>query len=494
MKKSIQQNFIRLLVMGMVGITFSGFQYTEKEKSPQPNVIVIIGDDISMGDFGCYGHPHIRTPNVDKLAADGIRFTNAYLTASQCSPTRCSVISGRYPHNTGAPELHQPLPPGQPMFPLELKKKGYYTAAAGKWHLGGYAKSAVDRYAVGRPGGEEFWVQFLRERPKDRPFCMWFASIDAHRPWEPDSLGEKHNKADAVIPPYMADMDGTREDLASYYDEIQRLDRGVGQVVKELKQQGVLDNTIIIFMADNGRPFPRCKTWLYDGGIKTPFIVHWPRGITKPGTTSHSLVSVIDIAPTILELVGIEAPEGFQGISMTPLLKDTEASIRDYAFAEHNWHGTEAHERMVRWKKWVYIRNARPQLYGMVSAHVYLKAGSYMDLFTLQKNGKLTSTQADIFLEPRPAEMLFDVESDYHQLNNLAGNPENKEILAHLRAIMDEWQDKTGDTTPEKLTPDCIDRKTFEWSKQWLETRTVDRGIIPGSERNAANINNPGPR
>jgi N-sulfoglucosamine sulfohydrolase len=461
----------------------------ETPKSPKPNFILIIGDDISIDDFGCYGHPHIRTPNIDKLAANGIRFTNAYLTASQCSPTRCSVISGRYPHNSGGPELHQPLPADQPMFPLELKKAGYHTVAAGKWHLGPFAAKAFDKMEKSGPGGEERWVECLQQRPKDKPFFMWFASLDAHRPWQAEKAAEKHQRSDAVIPPYMADMEGTREDLARYYDEIQRLDRYVGLVVRELKKQEVLDNTIVVFMADNGRPFPRCKTWMYDGGIKTPFILHWPRGIDKPGTTSSSLVSAIDIAPTVLTLAGLKNPQGFQGISMIPILKNPKATIRSYAFAEHNWHDIEAHERMVRWKQWVYIRNARPERSGLAPAH--LKESSYRDLLVLQKDGKLTAAQSEIFLQPRPAEMLFDVDTDPHQLKNLVSKPEFSEALAHLRGVMDEWQKRTGDTVPEVLTPDSINRKTGKWLRKWNNPL---RGTTPGSEQNATSIIDPGPR
>lgn len=146
-------DLISILAAALFGSTCSAAQQKDV-----PNIILIIGDDISVGDFGCYGHPNIRTPNIDRLAAVGMRFRNAYLTTSQCSPTRCSVISGRYPHNTGAPELHLPLPEGQPMFPLLLKQAGYYTAAAGKWHLGDPARSAFDRIYAGRPGGEEKWV------------------------------------------------------------------------------------------------------------------------------------------------------------------------------------------------------------------------------------------------------------------------------------------------------------------------------------------------
>jgi arylsulfatase A-like enzyme len=319
---------------------------------------------------------------------------------------------------------------------------------------------------------------------------MWFASTDAHRRWNPDEHAKPHKGEDAVIPPYMADLPDTRNDLAHYYDEVQRLDRYAGLVVDELKRQNVLDNTVIIFIADNGRPFPRCKTWLYDSGIKTPLVVHWPKGIAKPGGVCSSLVSVIDIAPTILELAGLQPSSSMQGLSFVSLLKDPSWQIGRYAFAEHNWHDQAAHERLVRWKNYVYIRNAHPQLDNLVAAH--WNCPSYKDLFRLREAGKLTDAQADIFRSPRPAEALFDVSSDYHQLNNLVGDPNHNKALEHLRQCLNQWQRRTGDTAPELLTQDRFDRQTGKALFKGLVP--AKRGTIVGSERDAQNINDPGPR
>jgi len=485
------------LVMGMLAASATTFHAASsdamaaKAQKPQPNVILIIGDDISVDDFGCYGHPTIRTPNVDRLAASGLRFTNAYLTTSQCSPTRCSLITGRYPHNTGAPELHTPLPAGQVMFPAILKAAGYYTAAAGKWHLGNYAKGAFDRIAGGGAGGEERWIDCLQQRPKDKPFFMWFAAYDAHRGWAPDKEAKPHTPEDAVIAPYSIDTPDVRKDMAMYYDEVQRLDRYTGEVVGELKKQGVFENTCIIFMADNGRPFARCKTRLYDSGIKTPLIVHWPGGLKQKGQVSHSLVSAIDLAPTILDLAGLTSPHSFQGISMTPLLADPDASIRAYAFAEHNWHAQIAHERMVRHGDYMYIRNAHPQLPQICGLDSQCPQ---KELRVWAKAGKLTAAQMDPLLEPRPAEELFHVVHDPLQLKNVAEIPQHQKVLEDLRAIVDEWQRRTGDTVPslDKATPDRYDRRTGKA----IHGRggRPKAGIVPGQTSGAETITDPGPR
>jgi N-sulfoglucosamine sulfohydrolase len=237
------------------------FGYAAKAKTHRPNFIIVIGDDISWNDLGCYGNPVVRTPHIDRLANQGIKYNSSFLTASSCSPSRCSIIAGRYPHNTGAAELHTPLPKGMPTLPGELKKSGYYTAAAGKWHLGPHAKAAFDLVVEqgNGVGGEEKWVATLQERPKDKPFFMWFASFDAHRDWQPDKQRKPHDAAQVHVPPYLVDGAGTRQDLAFYYDEIQRLDGFVGAVVQELRNQAILENTLILVMADNWKTVPTCQ-------------------------------------------------------------------------------------------------------------------------------------------------------------------------------------------------------------------------------------------
>ena len=265
-----------LLLATVLLLTLNGLAPATSLADDRPNFVIIIGDDISWNDYGTYGHPHIQTPHVDQLAKSGIRFDLAFLTTSSCSPSRCSIMTGRYPHSTGAGELHQPLPADQIIFPQLLKAAGYYTAASGKWHLGTAPRQHFDAITDGKPSGCEQWVSTLKNRTPNKPFFMWFASYDAHRSWSPNAIEKQHEPSDIVVPPYLPDTDLTRSDLGQYYDEVSRMDEYVGKVIAELTRQGELDNTFVLVMADNGRPFPRCKTTLYDSGIRTPFIVHWP--------------------------------------------------------------------------------------------------------------------------------------------------------------------------------------------------------------------------
>ena len=485
-----RRSFLKASGAVALSLSIAPWQRCSTAKIP-PNVILIIGDDISWDDFGCYAHPTIRTPNVDKLASEGIRFTNAFLTASSCSPSRCSIIAGRYPHNTGAAELHTPLPADQVPFPLRLKENGYYCAQAGKWHMGAEAKRAFDdvkdKWGKDDPGAEGEWLPLLQNRPKDKPFFLWFASIDAHRPWDEKIFLPRHDANDARVPKYLADAAPTRADLSRYYDEIARLDFYVGEVEKELERQGAAENTVIFFMADNGRPFPRCKTRVYDSGMKTPFIVKWPNGIKQPGAVCDSLISAIDIAPTILELCGVNVEESFQGKVFTKVLKNPQHSFRKFVFSEHNWHDFESLERMVRSKDYLYVLNERPQ-YPNCGPADSNRSASQTDLDSLLDTGALTPEQADIFLAPRPAEELFDLQNDAEQFTNVADNPAFADVLKEMRAVMNQWREETADTWPADITPDWYER--FNGTPLEVE-RT--RGEMPGAAKNAMHVNAKGP-
>ncbi len=505
--KKINNLFQRVIFPVVIVFTQIMTSCSSSEKSNKqelPNIVFIIGDDVGCYDLGCYGNDKIITPNIDRIAAEGLKFDNAFLTTSSCSPSRVSIITGRYPHNTGACELHSPLPANQVLFPEILRKHGYYTAQAGKWHFGstpmihsekdtvklGPAVRAFDKISaikeVNDDGGENMWIPFLKERPKDKPFFMWFASYDSHRPWGADEFEVQNSPEKVWVPEFLYDGKATRRDLASYYNEISRLDFYVGEVEKELERQGIADNTIIVFTSDNGRPFPRSKTRVYDSGMKTPFIIKWPAKI-KPGERTKALVSIIDLAPTLLEAAGIKAGPTFQGRSFSKLFDDPQQEFRDYTFSEHNWHDYEAYERQVHTKRWLYLINMRPQFdaWGPADAVV---SPSMHELYESCQKGTLTDKQKDIFLKPRPEEELFDCVKDPFQYLNLVNDPKMKGVKEKLSGVLAEWQAETGDTCPDDLTPDHFDRKTgkrlFEGFK-W--------GEMPGAALGADTITAPGP-
>ena len=430
------------------------------QSSARPNFVLIIADDLGWEDSGPYGNRGIRTPSLDRLASEGMLFHNAILTCSSCSPSRSSIITCRYPHNTGAEQLHWPLPKEQTTFVELLKASGYWTAAVGKWHLG---KAVEDRFDLvkqsGRdnPSGCGDWVETLVDRPKDKPFFLWLAAVDPHRDYQPGAIDQPHQAKDVTVPPYFPDTPEVRRDLALYYDEIARLDGFVGKVLDELARQNVADNTVVLFMTDNGRPFPRCKTTVYDSGVKTPLIVRWPARI-KPGTSTKSLVSSIDIGATILDLAGVQPAASIQGQSFAAVLADPAATTREFAFSEHNWHDFEARSRSVRTTKFKYIRNEYTDLPNTPPADA-VRSPTFQTMRKLRDAGLLKPEQMTCFTKPLPAEELYDLASDPHELTNLAGDAAHRGEVERLRAELDRWQAETKDLAPESRTSDEFDRE-----------------------------------
>ena len=488
MRVTTRRQFLKSIGITLAGAGFLSLPSCASGQRPdsgnRPNFIFFITDDISWNDLGCYGNKKMQTPQIDRIAAEGVVFDNAYLAISSCSPSRCSMITGRYPHNTGAPELHTKLPTSQFAFPQALRNAGYYTVLSGKNHMGDVQR-AFDKISNGKgPGCEEDWIDILQQRPKDKPFFFWFASKDAHRDWQFNDQAPVYDPDEIPVPPYLYDGPRTREDLAGYYHEVSRTDTYAGKLRQELERQGIAENTYFIYCSDNGMPFPRTKTRLYDCGIKTPLII-WNPGHLKPGRTD-SLVSSIDFAPTILELAGLDKHAAIQGVSFRPILKNPRATTRDYVFAEHNWHVFQAHERMVRYKNWVYIRNAWPERQNLcLESTPYCPAGE--ELWEAEAQGKLKEYQRDIFLKPRPAEELYDISADPNQFTNLAALLKHRKILEQLRTVLDQWIEQTGDTVQ---TNPSNDRELIPSLKNNPDFKV---GTFPGAERNATEINRPGP-
>lgn len=473
----------------------------------RPNLIVFIADDIGWEDYGCYGNKAARTPNIDALAAKGRRYMQAILTASSCSPSRSSIITGRYPHNLGpAAELHLSISPNIPWVSTALMEQGYHTALIGKNHM------SVD-FAAGKPpfakrwdvvekgqtpensGLESKWVETLTHRPKDKPFFFWLAAMDAHRGWDGDlqwneSLyGPKHRPQDVIVPPYLSDDEATRKDLASYYNEITRFDHFIGVMIKALAEEKLLENTLVFVLADNGRPFPRAKTRLHDSGMKTGLIAHWPAQMKQPGVSCENLVSSIDITATLLAAAGAPAMPTVQGVSLLPTFADPSAIVRHHAFSEHNWHDYEAHGRAVRSEGYLYIRNQRPQTAWQGPADS-VASPSHQSLLAARTAGKLTSAQQDVFLSPRSMEELYFTASDPLQLQNLASDATHAAAKQRLSRLLDQWIEETGDAAPDDLSPDGYDRETGKP----LIKGPPKRGTWPGKPRNAHLIHAPGPR
>ena len=479
------------LAAALIGSGFSQEKKSSSEakETPEPpdkppNIILIIADDMAWDDSSPYGHESIATPNLQRMAVEGMRFAEVFVTISSCSPSRASIITGQYPTTTDADELHWPLPEEKVTFVEKLKAAGYWTGAAGKWHLGDAMKKRFDSVievdtsgfqlptgAAAKSGkfketltgeaqsGCADWLRLMDSREEGKPFFLWLAALDPHRPYHSGILENGSAAADIKIPPYHPDTPKVRADYQLYYDEIIRLDKYVGYVLRKLKDEGIGDNTMVVFFSDNGRPFPRDKTTLFDSGIRTPFLVRWP-AVVEPGTVCRELVSTVDIARTVLDAAGFDSiGPSFRGRSFLPQLVDPKKPGREYIFAEKNWHDFEDHARAVRNKRYKYIRNYYDDLPLTPPADA-VRSPTYLEMLRLQKEKKLLPHQRACFTAPRSKEELYDTELDPFELKNVASDPRYASVVLAMRAALKDWEDRNDDEVPKLRTADEFDRVT----------------------------------
>lgn len=442
------------------------------KSSKKPNFIFIISDDVSPEDLGCYGNKAIKTPNIDLLASMGVKYTNAYLTTASCSPSRNSIITGRYPHNTGAPELFNELPASQQGFPELLKSSGYYTALLGKDHMGENAAKGFDFFKGTFDDSEHGWLNLLNQRPMDKPFFFWLSPVNGHLPWHREKLAPLYEPSKVIIPPYLVDTLAMRRDFTNYYHEISITDYYIGELIKGLAAQNELDNTYIFYFSDNGRDFPRCKVALYDSGVKTPLIITGPN-INK-NSVNTGLISSIDFSATVLDLAELSIPESIQGISHKETLNG--GLSRNIVFSERNWHVNKGHERMVRHGDFTLLKNSFPEngSANRVTDVTWLPSQITQWIEHYTHGARLPN--ADFY--PMNGIELFNVKADPHQLSNLSDIPQYSDTLDSLSNLLNHWEEVTGDSLPTNFNE---------------KGQSLTKNDLPGKIHNAEFINQKGP-
>ena len=286
--------------------------------------------------------------------------------------------------------------------------------------------------------------------------------------------------SDVQLPPYHPDTPEVRKDYLQYYAEISRMDRYIGEVLAELQRSGEADNTLVLFISDNGRPFPRDKTTLYDSGIRTPWIVRWPRQVAA-GTTCHNLVSSVDIAATMLDAAGVQIPKSVEGKSFKSMLSNPTTPIRDYVFAEKNWHDYEDFARAVRDTRYKYIRNFYDDLPLTPPADA-VRSPTFQVMKQERESGTLKPIHSRTFVAPRPKEEFYDTDRDPHELNNLAESPDHVDALKRMQAALAEWRIRTADKDPSFRTADEFDRVTGKPTAarrrpRWSKRKMVSEGL-----------------
>lgn len=426
------------------------------------NVVLIIADDLGM-QVGCYGDKSIKTPNLDALAKRGVRFSKAYATVSSCSPSRASIFTGLYTHQNGMYGLQHATHKQECYawvqgLPNLLRNVGYFTGLIGKYHVGPDASFNFNRFYLNTKQRDvAFMAQnaraFLKESDK-KPFFLVMAYQDPHRAAKEfgneahakDPKEVKYDPKDVIVPYYLPDCDPVRKDLAEYYQSISRMDRGVGLLIEALRDAGVLDDTLIIFISDNGPPFPGAKTTLYAAGIHLPLIVAGP-GIPSD-RTNNAIVSYIDLTPTILDFAKAKTPAYKQtkltGKSILPIVNDDNPKGWDSAFGSHQFHEITMMYpmRTIITPKYKLIVNLDHEKEYPHASDLW---GSPSWQFIRGSGAKMMGERKVADYLRRPKEELYDLTSDPNELKNLASEPAHAKTLGELRERLLAWQLETND-------------------------------------------------
>ncbi len=426
------------------------------------NVLLIVADDLGR-QLGCYGDRVARTPHIDALAADGTRFDWAFCTTSSCSPSRSVILTGLQNHANGQYGLQHATHnfttrPFVKSLPVLLGQAGYRTCSIGKVHVQPEELYKFDRYANDGIAGGRNPVRmaanaekFIRE-DDTRPFFIYFCPTDPHRAQHgfandadyPGVTAVKFDTQKIPVPHFLPDQPEVRAELAEYYQSIARVDQGVGRLVEALTATGHLDDTLILFVSDNGPPFPGAKTNLYDSGTRLPLIVRSPDQ-KHSGIVSQALVNWTDLVPTILVYTGAKAPPyALHGRSLVPILDAAAPEGWDEIYQSHSFHEVTMYYpmRSIRTRKYHYILN-------LAHALPYPFASDLFDSPTWQGVLKRNDTQygnrtVEAYVH-RPRDELYDLEADRQETVNLAGRPEQAKVLAELREKVAAWQKKTDD-------------------------------------------------
>lgn len=417
-------------------------------KPSSPNILFLISDDHSGDDLGFRGENRPRTPALDRFAATGVRFTNAYAASPQCSPSRSAIVTGRSPHATGTSRLHTALTAEQETIIDVLKRQGYHTGAFRKVHLGENFQSRWQFYGDKKVPFEAFF----RDRPKNQPFFLWIGFDDPHRPYEAGAIPAPHDPSRVLIPGFLPEHDAIRKDVASYYDEIARMDTEVGQVLSLLDANRLSDQTLVVFTGDNGMPFPGAKGSLYQHGVHVPLLMRW-KGMIAPGQIQKTVVSLVDLAPTLLEAAGLAPLPHFEGQSLLPLLRGSADAAERPVFFERNWHDNLDLIRGIRSGNHLLIQNYRPEIAYPPTLDL-AESPSWQAILQLHRQRRLSpALEKRYFAAPRPEVELYDVDADPFQLQNLAGKPEQSTIRKRLQKLLSEWMASTNDFLPPPIPP-----------------------------------------
>jgi uncharacterized sulfatase len=461
------------------------------DKNKRPNILFCISDDQTWLHTSIAGDPVVKTPNFDRVAREGILFTNSFTSCPSCAPCRASILTGQdFWRLEEGGLLFGRLKNKFPIYTKLLEEAGYVVGQTGK----GYdpANQRFD-YTWKNPCGKIWrkrlgeeppdgianidyagsFEKFMNARDKTNPFCFWFGCDEPHREYGFKSGAQSGMNPDKVnLPPFFPDSEQIRNDICDYMLEIQWFDQHLGRMLKTLEDNGELDNTIIVVTSDNGMPFPRAKATLYNYGVHMPLAIRWGNGIKKPGRVVEDFVNHIDFAPTFLEVAGVKAPEQITGRSLMNIFQSEKGGLVDLArdmtvvgLERHVWarpDGKTYPRRAVYTKEYCYIRNYEPSRWPMGGSDFGAShQGTFGDIDAGPTKSYMMKNREEKGLKKLfamsfgklPAEELYAIDKDPAQMNNLADDSAYKQVKDRLAKRMEDYQKKTADPRVKGESP-----------------------------------------
>ncbi len=453
--KILSTNILALLFASLISCVPSAEKNQAAEPTTfpdRPNILWISCEDMSPR-LGCYGDPVAQTPNIDKLATEGARYTHVFTSAPVCAPCRSGIITGMYQTAIGThhmrtshgrnpremPAPYSTVPPHYvKAFPEYLRAAGYYCTNNVKTD---YQFAAFGEEPVTIWDESSNKAHYRNRKDKNQPFFAVFNYTMTHesQQW---SEPKKTDPATVVVPPYYPDTEPVRKSIAKMYDNIAILDSVVGVRLRELEEDGLAENTVVFFWSDHGDGFPRGKRWLYESGTRVPMVIRWP-GFVQPGSIVDDLISSVDWGPTVLSMAKVEKPVHVQGKAFLGVNREES---REYVYGATD-RFDEAYDmaRSVRNKQFLYIRNFNLNTPYVTWLPYRAQSPIMQELLRLHAEDGLNDVQKLWFQNTKPAEELYDCEMDPHNLNNLAKDPAYHDVLARLRSVLDAWRTETKD-------------------------------------------------
>ncbi|NEW81298.1 MAG: sulfatase [Mariniphaga sp.] len=418
------------------------------QKGEKPNLVLFMADDCSYYDLACYGNVDSKTPNIDKFATQGIRFTKGYQAAPMCSPTRHNLLTGLSPVKTGAYPNHTMAHEGTLSIVQHLKPAGYQVALIGKSHVQPASVFPWDLYVPLTKSNDINFASvdsFIQEcTSKHQPFCLFVMSNQPHTPWNkgnPDLFDPETIK----LPPFYVDIPETRKGFCKYLAEVNYMDGEFGTLLGKLDKYKLADKSVVVYLSEQGNSLPFAKWTCYDAGVHSAYMVRWP-GVIKPKTESDAIVEYVDIVPTFLEIAGIAPAAPIDGKSLVPLLEGKVKEHKQYTFSLQTtrgiYSGSEYYGiRSVADKKYRYIVNLTPEA-------TFQNTETNGPLFKKWKEKAKTDATAkwetDKF-QHRPVIELYNLEADKYCMDNIANKSENRAVIVRMDKALKEWMVSCGD-------------------------------------------------